>query len=146
MRQNENHIEIKFFDFDITHDEFTRAIGLQPTHFWSRNDPYQIGPITKRKEMLRRETFWGFEIKSITNDFIGEKAKAFLIDIIVPRIEKIKFLTKKYHGEFSVVQYMYNGCNPGLYFDKEQLSILHNSGLELNVDIYVLSDNENKND
>ena len=97
-------------------------------------------------EKIRKENYWGFEIMTKTNDFIGDQAKAFLVDIVVSRTEKIKMLTDKYHGEFSVVQYMYNGCNPGLYFDKEQLNILHNAGLDLNVDIYVLSDNENKAD
>ena len=142
MRQNENHIEIKFFDFDITHDELSKIIGLQPTHIWVKGDKLKSG----RLEKIRKENYWGFEIMTKTNDFIGDQAKAFLVDIVVSRTEKIKMLTDKYHGEFSVVQYMYNGCNPGLYFDKEQLNILHNAGLDLNVDIYVLSDNENKAD
>ncbi len=140
MRLNRNIVEIKFYDFDLTHDELSNEIDLKPTHRWTKGDKYGYGPVEKRNELKRKETFWGYQFEKETTDFIGDQIKEFLIGVVVPRIEKIKELTDKYHGEFSVVQYMYEGCNPGLYFDKEQIDILHQCGLELNVDIYVLSD------
>jgi hypothetical protein len=143
MRKNRNHIEIKFFDFEVSHDEITRRLNLQPTNFWVKGDKYLVGPIDKRTEK-NRKNYWGHEVKTESNDWIGELANKFIDEIVVPRTKFIKELTDEYHGEFSVVQYMYDACNPGLYFDKRQIKILNDCGLELNIDIYVLSDVEKK--
>jgi hypothetical protein len=140
MKLNKNHIEIKFFDFSITHDEVTTILGLIPTHKWMKDEEYFVGP--KKIKKIRKGNFWGHELYAETNDFIGDQVEEFLKSIIAPRTSQIKELTDKYHGEFSVVQYMYDGCNPGLYFDKGQLKILNDCGLELNIDIYVLTDIE----
>jgi hypothetical protein len=138
MGINENHIEIKFFDFEITHAEITRRLNLQPTNFWVMGDKYLMGSADVKIEKNRNNNFWGHELKTESNDWIGELANKFIDEIIVPRIKIIKELTDVYHGEFSIVQYMYDGCNPGLYFNKRQMQILSDCGLELNIDIYVL--------
>jgi hypothetical protein len=142
MRVNRNHIEIKFFDFEVSHDEITRHLDLKPTHFWIKGDTYLVGPANGRTEKNRNRNYWGHEVETESNDWIGDLADKFLNEIIVPRTTAIKELTEKCHGEFSVVQYMYDGCNPGLYFSKRQIKILNDCGLELNIDIYVLSDVE----
>ena len=142
MRINKNHIEIKFFDFEVSHDEITRRLNLQPTNFWVKGDKYLVGPADMRTEKNRNKNYWGHEVKTESNDWVGELANKFIDEIVVPRTKMIKELTDEYHGEFSVVQYMYDGCNPGLYFDKRQIKILNDCGLELNIDIYVLSDVE----
>jgi hypothetical protein len=144
MRLNRNHIEIKFFDFDVPHDDITGLLELKPTHFWIKPDKYLVGPANGRTEKNRNTNYWGFVIKTETNDWIGDLANSFLVEIVVPRKRAIKELTDKYHGVFSVVQYMHEGCNPGLYFDKAQIQILNESGLELDIDIYVLSETETK--
>jgi len=139
MKSNENYIQLKFFGFNIDHKEISDSMGLQPTQKWSKGDKYKSG----RLEKIRKENHWGFEIVTETNDFIGDQAKAFLADIVLPRTREIRSLTNTCHGEFSIIQYMYDSVNPGLYLDKDQIGILHDCGLELNVDIYVLSE---KND
>jgi len=140
MKPNQNHIEIKFFDFSLPHDEVTNILGLTPTHQWTKGEEHFVGP--KRNKKIRKENYWGYENHTETNDFIGDQIEDFLKTIVIPRTSKIKELTDRFHGEFSIVQYLYDGCNPGLYFDKRQIKILNDCGLELNIDIYVLSDND----
>jgi hypothetical protein len=145
MKVNKNHIELKFFDFEVSHEEITTRLNLQPTNHWVKGDKYLVGTEGLRTEKSRNKNYWGHEVKTESNDWIGELANKFIGEIIVPRTKAIKALTNTYHGEFSVVQYMYDGCNPGLYFDKRQIGILNDCGLELNIDIYVLSDVEKVN-
>ncbi|MEP0987897.1 DUF4279 domain-containing protein [Ekhidna sp.] len=137
---NRNHIELKFFDFDLTHEELSRTLELDPTHRWYKDEEYMAGSKTKPVPMKRKQSYWGHEILTLTNGYIGDQIKEFLKSLITPRIAKIQKLTEKYHGEFSVVQYMYDGCNPGFFLDPDQLELINKCGLGLNIDFYVLSE------
>jgi len=140
MKKNKNHIELKFYDFAISHKDLTELIKLTPNNFWVIGDNYKIGPPNRSGERIRTSNFWGFDKFVESNEYIGDLAEDFISNIIVPRIQEIKSLTDKYHGEFSVVQYMFEGCNPGFCLSKNHIDILSKCGLALNVDFYVLSE------
>jgi hypothetical protein len=114
MKLNKNHIEIKFFDFSIKHDEVTTILELNPTHSWMKDEEYFVGP--KKTKKIRTENFWGHEVYTETNEFIGDQVGEFLKSIVAPRKAQIKELTDRFHGEFSIIQYLYDGCNPGTLF------------------------------
>jgi len=138
MPLNENYVELKFFDFP-DHSEITKILNLEPTSIWKRGDEYIFGDRPKGVKKIRENNYWEYRSTMISNDWIGDQIKQFLERIITPRKDVIRSLTDKYPAEFSIVQFMYDGCNPGLYFDKRAMSTLNDSGLELNIDLYVLN-------
>ena len=141
MRLNENYIELKIFDFE-NHEEISNILNLKPTNVWKKGEEYLFGDKTKGIKKIRKENYWEYRSKEITNEWIGNQIEKFIKEIIEPRIELIKKISNKFHSEFSVVQYMYDGCNPGLYFDKKILKVINECGLELNIDFYVLQGTE----
>jgi hypothetical protein len=64
----------------------------------------------------------------------------FIDKIVIPKRNAIQELSKACEVEFSIIQYMHYGCNPGFCLDNSQLRILTEIGAELNVDIYCLWD------
>jgi Domain of unknown function (DUF4279) len=120
----------------------TDLIGLTSRNFWKIGDSYKFGSANSNGERIRTSNFWCFDKFAESNEYIGDLAEDFIDKVIVPRITVIKSLTDKYHGEFSLVQYMYEGCNPGFCLNKKHIDILSKCGLSLNVDFYVLSQSE----
>jgi Domain of unknown function (DUF4279) len=145
LKHNENHIEIKFFDFDIRHEEISKIIGLNPTSVWYKGEPCKFDNESIETIKHRKENFWSYGEVTETNDYIGNLVDGFIKTIVIPRIGKINRIAEKFEGEFSIVQYIYDGYNPGFYLENEQLAILNNCGLGLNVDFYVLSETEGDN-
>ncbi len=140
LNLNQNHIEIKIFDFEKGYQEINDLLGLKPTAKWLKNDEYLVGQSPNQTTRLRKENYWGYEHFKETNDYIGNQIDDFIKKIIVPRTKSLRDLANKYHTEFSVVQYMYESCNPGFFLEQSQLEILAQCGFGLNVDIYVLSE------
>jgi len=145
LRKNENHIELKLFDFDLSHEEISITLGIESTKKWYKDENYSLDSESKKTTRLRKENYWGLEVVTVTNDYIGDQVDDFINTIVIPRTERIKKLTENSWGEFSIVQYMYDGCNPGFFLEKKQIAILSNCGLGLNVDIYVLSQSDENN-
>ncbi|WP_373511263.1 DUF4279 domain-containing protein [Persicitalea sp.] len=138
MRINENIVELKIFDFEVEHNEITDLLSLEPTCIWTKGEEYVFGDKTKEVWKIREKNYWEYRKVNISNDWIGNDVAAFIEEIIIPRKDVIRKLAEQLHIEFSVVQYMYDGCNPGLYFDKNAVKVLSECGLELNIDLYVL--------
>jgi len=133
---NQNHIILWFMDFDLPHEAITARLTLQPTRIATKRQE-QVTPngITK----ISRHTFWEYEWKIESNEFIGDGVERFVNEIIKPRTEHIKALTAVIDAEFKIVQYYYDGCNPGYHFTTETMQTLIAANLEMDIDIYCLS-------
>ncbi|MCB0439730.1 MAG: DUF4279 domain-containing protein [Cyclobacteriaceae bacterium] len=140
MKKDEQIVEIKFFDFEISHQSISKTLDIEPTGFWKKGETYTVGPIGKEKALIRNNSYWGFGVSRITNNSIGELIKEFIETIVTPRINEIKSISDKCHAEFGVVQYVYEGVNPGLHLNKNQIEILNKCGLSLDIDFYVLQE------
>ncbi|MDB5012785.1 MAG: hypothetical protein JWQ25_987 [Daejeonella sp.] len=138
---NENIVELRIFDFDIDHQKISDLLGLNPTHIWIKGEEFLFGDKRNGIKKIRTNNYWEHRLTNITNDWIGKDVERFIEEIITPRKEVLKRIANQFHAEFSIVQYVYDGCNPGLYFDKKALKILSDCNLELNIDLYVLSAN-----
>ncbi|ALJ00729.1 DUF4279 domain-containing protein [Rufibacter tibetensis] len=143
MTVNQNIVELKVFDFDVAHQEISTLLGLSPSIFWVKGEEYTFGGNYNHKK-IRENSYWEYRSTEYGNGWIGTQVENFIEEIISPRVEVLKDMSSEYHMELSVVQYMYDGCNPGLYFKKKFLNILNESGLELNIDIYVLGQQGDK--
>jgi hypothetical protein len=136
---NQNHIILRFIDFDLDPDEITKNLALEPLSIARKGQEYFVGP--KRMKKIWESNHWDYEIKTKTNDFIGETVNLFFDEIIAPRINEIKEISQKSRiTRLILVQYYYTGCNPGYGFEKEQVKILADINAEIDMDIYCLSD------
>ena len=135
--QNKNHIILSFYDFDYSPETISDKLNLVPTDFGIKGEEYFLGKGNKVKKIWESNT-WRFEWNLRSNDFIGDIIEKFIDEIIIARIEAIKELSITSEVEFSVVQYYYDGCNPGVYIKKEHTKILSEINSSVNIDIYCL--------
>lgn len=130
MPANENIIELKIFDFDSEPGQITDMLGLTPTKIWVKGEEYIFGDKRNGIKKTREKNYWEYRETNISNDWIGGHIDRFIDEIVLPRKVAIRKITEHLHTEFSVVQYIYEGCNPGLYFDKKVIKVLNDCGLE----------------
>lgn len=136
---NQNHIILGFFEFDFLPDKFTSTLGLEPLEKGTKGEKYYSGR-NKQLEKTHEYNMWTYERKIYSNDFIGDLVEKFIDEIIVPRVDDIKVLTKNCNVQLRIVQYYYEGCNPGLYIKAEHNKILAGINCSLDIDLYCLAD------
>lgn len=136
---NQNHIIIGFFEFDFSPDIFTKDLGLQPLHKGVNGEKYLTGS-KKNVEKVHKCNMWTYEYKTYSNDFIGELIAKFIDEILKPRVDSIKRLTKNCEVQFRIVQYYYGGCNPGIYIESDHNKILADINASIDLDLYCLGD------
>lgn len=133
---NENHVAIKIFDFVAPPQELGSLFGLEPTKTARKGDEYGI---------LKKTYPWNFwEHRRVRNEdrFIGDLAAEFIATVLEPRKEALKQVLSGCSGEFSVVQYLNNGCNAGFHLGRSALRTICDLGIELDVDIFCLAKDE----
>ncbi|PCJ82776.1 MAG: hypothetical protein COA57_13100 [Flavobacteriales bacterium] len=136
-------VALKFFDFDCSPDELTKEFGLEPTETALKGQEYHVGPEHRRLKKTWPWNFWMHQVIIVKNrHWIGDQIDDFLDNIIKPRQGKIKKIISTCESEFSIVQYIYEGCNPGLHFDNDRLKIITDIGAEIDVDIYVFGNGQ----
>lgn len=136
---NQNHIVLWFLNFDFQHNEIAEILNLQPTRIATKGQEL-IKPNGVKN--ISKLTFWEYEWRYEGNDFIGDAVERFVDEIIKPRTEQIRMLANKIDAEFKIVQYYYDGCNPGYHFTTRTMQILVAANLELDIDAYYLHGDE----
>jgi len=139
MEINQNHVILGFIDFDFNPDEITEKLELNPLSIARKGEEYFVG---KRKVKKTWEcNHWDYELKTITNDFIGETINDFFETVIEPRFEIIKDISSKSEiTRLIIVQYYYTGCNPGYSLNKKEVKMLAEINAEIDIDIYCLNE------
>jgi hypothetical protein len=138
---NRNHIIFSFYDFDVSPDDITNRLELSPTKTGLKGEEFEIGGRNKIKK-IRDCNFWEFEIKAVTNDFIGDLVDKFAQDIIKDRTEEIKSLSSTCQCKLTVVQYYKDGWNPGYFFSCDLVRLLADINAEIEIDTYCLSEDK----
>lgn len=136
---NQNHIILGFFEFDFSPDNFTNDLGLQPLDKAVKGDKYFVGS-KKDIEKVHEYNMWTHELKTNSNDFIGDLIAKFIDEIIKPRVDTIKRLTKNCNVQLQIVQYYFDGCNPGIYIKPDHNKILADINASIDIDLYCLAD------
>jgi hypothetical protein len=134
---NENHIILSFHDFDYSPEVISNKLNIVPSDSGIKGEEYFIGKDNKVKKD-RKANMWRFEWNLRTNDFIGDIIEKYIEEIIIPRVETIREISLTSEVEFSIVQYYYDGCNPGVYIKKKHTKILAEINSSINIDIYCL--------
>jgi Domain of unknown function (DUF4279) len=139
MDQNEDHIIISFSDFNYSPQLISDKLKIEPTTYGIKDEEHLLGNNNTVKKVWKSNV-WRFEWNLKTNAFIGDITQNFMEDIIIPRKEAIKELSLTSEVEFSIVQYYYDGYNPGTFIKKEQIKILSEINCSINIDIYCLNE------
>ncbi len=137
---NQNHISLSIFDFDIDPCDITENLQLSPKSIGVKGEKYTVGLPDNRIEKIRDYSHWQFEWELSTNEFIGDIIDRFIKEIIAPRIDKLMRLANSSSMQFQIVQYYYDGCNPGICIESENLRILTKIGASIDIDIYCLGE------
>jgi hypothetical protein len=139
---NQNHLILRFLDFDFDPDLITKKLELEPLSTGLKGDEYFNGP-QKDIPRIRDCSHWDYEWKLETNEFICDLIDKFFNEIIIPRIDSIKEIGLNCKTiRFTIVQYYYTGNNLGYGFEKEQIKILADINAEIDMDIYCLCEDE----
>lgn len=138
---NRNHIIFGFYDFDVHPNEITDSLDLKPTKTGLKGEEYEVGE-QRKIEKTRDCNFWEIEVKTLTNDFIGDLVDKFVADVIRDRTKEINKLSNKCQCKLTVVQYYRDGWNPGYFFSRELIKLLADINAEIDIDTYCLSEDK----
>ncbi|PID55848.1 hypothetical protein CSB45_14150 [candidate division KSB3 bacterium] len=139
MKADQNHIAIRLEGFSCSPEELTEKIGLKPTWVALKNQEYHIGTADNRITKKYKTNCWQFRVDKEDQSWVSDQVREFLEEHIRPRKKQIKQVVSSCEGELSIVHYIFEGCNPGLHFGKEEIELLSETGLELDIDIYCLA-------
>ena len=140
QKTNQNRLSLVISGFECNPNEITEKLAISPTKVGMKGETYQIGPKDKKIDKVWPYNFWSYLQESETNQFIGELATKFIGEVIAPKVSELKEISKYSMVEFQIVQYYYNGCNPGLVVDKKSIQLLSIAGVSLDVDVYCLGE------
>jgi len=133
--KEEYKISLNIHDFDCSPRDLNKEIGLEATKSWQKGDRVP----NSNSKIKRKQSTWqyGFKTESISDLFLKKKS---LLEIIIQHQENLSPITQTYPSEISVVMYLNETINPGIFFEKEYLSVLSSLDIGINVDIYFLGD------
>jgi hypothetical protein len=131
----EVRLEISHFD-DISHDEISRRLGLQPSRIYVKGQPRS--PLMT---MRAKENRWLFNLYDAEQPRpIIENQLDELIRLVKANRNAFTSLCKKYTcGIFCIVT-IYEGLNesiPAVYLEKRHVRLLNTLSALFDVDIYV---------
>ena len=136
---NQNYIILGFFEFDFFPDVFTKELGLEPFEKGLKGEKYFVGS-KKQHQKVHEYNMWTHQVKSYSNDHIDDLIAKYIDEIIKPRIDLIKSLTKSCNVQLRIVQYYYNGYNPTIYIKREYSKILAEINSSIDIDLYCFGD------
>jgi hypothetical protein len=138
MRKNEIYLSFGIFDFeDITHDEITNLLGIEPSHVrikgYPKNPKNIDGP-------LITNNLWRMSSGLDKYTDFDEQLNAILYTI-ESKIDLFKTLCEKYPCELSCAIYIHfdNGeSTPWVHLDSRYNKLIKELNIEFDVDLYVL--------
>lgn len=142
MNINKNYITLKFFNFRCSPEVLTKELGLTPTKTGIKGQSYWQGAKDSKIKKIWPHNYWEYRVTKKGNNWISGQVDQFIDEIIIPKKAILKKIISTCEAEFSIVQYYYSGCNPGLHFDNKRLQVISEIGAEIDIDIYCLSEEE----
>ncbi len=135
---NQNHVKLLIYNFDYHPSQISEKLTIQPHSIGVKGESYKTGPPRNRMKKIHEYNYWEHEWKVYTNDFIGDMVYKYVDDVIRPNISSLKEIAADSDIQLGVIQYYYDGCNPGFHFDKNIVQILSDLGASIDIDLYCL--------
>lgn len=134
--KNEIILDFCIWEFeDITHDDITRMLGIQPIKVYIKGQKKSLKPSNFTKQN-------GWRMGSTLDKYTSfEDQMNAMLDIIESKIDLFRLLSKKYYCEFSCALFIYynNGeSTPWVHLNSRYNRIIKELNIEFDVDIYCL--------
>ncbi|TKC09074.1 DUF4279 domain-containing protein [Pedobacter frigoris] len=125
-------LALKIHDFECSIEAINKKLGIDATESWLKGEiiPNRDGSIT------RKNSSWIIKSSIENSEFINQGIDDLLMSI---NENELLAFSHKYLCELSIVMKCRNENNIGLNFNKEVIKKLSSLGIELDVDIYMLS-------
>jgi len=135
--RNEIYLDLRINNFDdITHDDLTRLIGINPIKIHvkgeRKNPKNPDSPLIKMNNWLINS---GLDKYASFEDHLGA-----LLNIIESKIEIFRSLCEKHYCEFVCAFFVYcdNGeSTPWIHLDKRYNNLIKELNIEFDLDLYV---------
>jgi hypothetical protein len=142
MKKNRLILTFIIYDFDdLSHDEISQMVGIQPTFARSKGEKKNPG---NPDSPLFKNNRWGIDSGIDQHSNFDDHMNA-LLDIIEPRLDILRSLCSKYYCEISCGMFVYfdNGeSTPWVHLDARYNRINAALKMEFDLDLYVLPGNE----
>jgi hypothetical protein len=116
--------------FSCSHDQLSRALGVQPTRTWHQGD------LVTNRSTVRRETD-GWELASgLPKAATAEEHANSLLDRLGSAADALKQIGAE-ASVLSIVMEIHGGDRPPLGLSRENIARLASLGAELDIDLYI---------
>lgn len=136
--KNKIYLDFSIRDFnDITHDEITTLIGIQPVKIHMKG--HKRNPNNKNSPLITSNNWFmssGISEYSSFDDHINS-----LLNILESKIDVLQPICERYYCEFLCAFYTYKGNNestPWIYLDKRYNQLIARLNIAFVLDLYVL--------
>jgi len=133
----ENKAYIRIHDFECSIDEISNELKLNPSRSWIKGEKVP----NRKSDIRRKQSTWEYQSTIDPTEPI-EKHIDSLLDTFESKKDVFKKFSKKYYTELTLAIYEYKSCNPGFLLENKMLERISKLGLTLDVDIYVLLDQD----
>lgn len=137
VKLNKNLAILRLFGFEYDPLIITNRLGISPKKTGIKGEKYYRG----KSSIPSHWDFnhWEYEWKKLSPAYIGEFITEFFNEILIPRQKELVEISKNCPTiRIVIVQYYYNGCNPGYNLTKEQIAIMAEINAEIEFDVYCL--------
>ncbi len=137
MDKTNNEISVAFTltDFDCDPEEITARVGITPTKTWRVGDF-----INKKKTMKYEYNGWKLHSKIEKNADL-ESHIISVLEQLKSGWESLVKISQSYYTEISCAIYIYSDTErPAIHFSKQIIQKIAELNAEIDVDIYILTD------
>lgn len=136
-------IDLTVFGDNFQIEKFSKKFEIQPTNFWNKGDDIPIEKGLGRQEGFsskRKDSAWiystgfikTFEFEDVSNLFVKNfKEKTFLIKNYIDN-EGLEL-------KVDIIIEVVDNNTPSLFFNKNFLNVVNELNVEIDTDIYLLS-------
>jgi Domain of unknown function (DUF4279) len=131
--KSEISVDFLLTGFEISPEEITNAIGIEPTKSW------HIGETIGKSKIKRKKNGWTLSSGLDKSSELEEHLSA-LFEQLQARWTIFTSLCAKYDSEISCAVYCYEAQGPSIHFNKEVVKYIAELNAEIDVDYYCLDD------
>lgn len=130
---NKYTVYIKIHDFSYDYKEISKLLNIVPDIAWNKGDLFN-----EEKDLKRKFSTWQIKEEVVANHISFNVLYRKIFKRIKGKESILQDIIKDHSGEFTIVAYLKNQKNPGIFVDKKFISILSTLGLSFDLDFYFI--------
>lgn len=131
-----NHIAFCIYEFEFSPDKVTELLQMTPTEVRVKGEYRTVGKL--QLKIPNKENGWILKSNLLLTDSVESHLK-HLLKKIKEHKQAVVGLTSNYYAEFACGLYFHE-INPGIHLDCSLLREISDLNINLDLDMYCLSD------